>query len=70
MDIITQAKKILSKEEKITLQDYKEFCKLRSMAKDEETRKAFLWLSEGMFQLTPIIASRVGSYNFLEEEDK
>jgi hypothetical protein len=70
ISIVDLAKNILSKENRITLKDYKKFCLLRKKAKSKEDKEKFMWLSEGMYQLLPAIASKEGNYNFLEEEDK
>lgn len=42
--IVDQASEILSKEEELTLADYKKFIKLQDMAKTEEEKSASLLL--------------------------
>lgn len=69
MSIIEEADEIIAKD-KITLKDYKRFCELRRMAKTKEDDYEFDWLTEAMYQKLPEVATEVGDYSFLDEEDK
>ena len=67
--IVDQASEILSKEEELTLADYKKFIKIQDMAKTEEEKFKFSWLGEGMYQRLPEIAAKEGNYDFVKDDE-
>ena len=62
-----KSSEILSKEEELTLADYKKFIKLQDMVKTEEEKFKFSWLAEGIYQRLPEIAEKEGNYDFVKD---
>lgn len=65
--LLGEATKILSKENNITLKDYKKFVKIGKKIHAEHAMK-YAWLSEGMILRSPEVALATGNYNFMNDD--